>query len=152
MAHVGVSTTPGSVLGLVLIKLRAEKGIKQADLAAAMNLSPSTLSRIEKGDSSLSIEQLKLASNALGVTPGLILETAEVGEKEALLKGLSGVGPKGIGLFCLAAASNLGLFGAAIAGAKAAVKGSEVSINGSTLDKLIGLSISNHLKQTETRN
>ena len=82
MANIDAVTTFPAVLGAVLVKLRTEKGMKQGDLAAAIGLGASTWSRIEKGDSGLSIDQLRLVAKALDVTPGLILEMVEASEKE----------------------------------------------------------------------
>lgn len=82
------ATTPSAVLGVVLVKLRMDKEMSQADLAAAMGLSASTWSRIEKGDSGLSIDQLKQVSKVLGLSPGNILDLADLAEKEAIRQGI----------------------------------------------------------------
>ena len=82
------ATTPSAVLGVVLVKMRMDKGISQAELASAMGLSASTWSRIEKGDSGLSIDQLKQVSKILGLTPGKILDLADLAEKEAIRQGI----------------------------------------------------------------
>lgn len=88
MADIDAVTTFPAVLGAVLVKLRTEKGMKQGDLAAAIGLGASTWSRIEKGDSGLSIDQLRLVAKALDVTPGLILEMVETAEKEVADHGI----------------------------------------------------------------
>lgn len=81
MAKINAVTTSGAILGAILVKLRTEKEMNQGDLASAVGMSPSTWSRIEKGDSGLSIDQLRQASKALGVTPGLILEMMDAAEQ-----------------------------------------------------------------------
>lgn len=81
-------TTSGAIIGQVLILFREANGIKQNDLAAAVKISPSTWSRIEKGEISLSIDQLRAAANALGVTPGVILEKAEEVEHQVKSHGV----------------------------------------------------------------
>lgn len=81
-------TTPGAVLGRVLVQLRTAKEMKQAELAAAIGLGASTWSRIEKGDSGLSVDQLRQVAKVLGVTPGVILDLVDAGEKEVLRQGM----------------------------------------------------------------
>lgn len=82
MAELNAVTTTGAILGAVLVKLRTEKGINQGDFANVIGISASTWSRIEKGESGLSIEQLRSAAKVFGVTAGFILEIAEAAEKE----------------------------------------------------------------------
>lgn len=55
-----VGTTYQSVLGAVINSVRsdAEKRIKQADIAKAVGVTVSTWSRIERGESPLTLEQL----------------------------------------------------------------------------------------------
>lgn len=67
-------TTFAAVIGAILAKIRDEKGLTQADVATALGLTTSTWSRIEKGESTLSAEQLWQAANRLGVSPGSILD------------------------------------------------------------------------------
>ena len=74
-------TTSGAVLGAVLVELRTIAGMKQLELAGKVGVGPTTWSRIEKGESGLSIEQLKAAADALGCTPWAILEAADAAEK-----------------------------------------------------------------------
>lgn len=88
MANFDAVTTSGAVLGRVLVNLRTERGMKQADLAAAVGLGPSTWSRIEKGESGLSIEQLKLAAKVLSITPSQFLEMVDAVEQELIKQGI----------------------------------------------------------------
>lgn len=88
MANFDAVTTSGAVLGAVLVKLRTEQGMKQADLAAAVGIGSSTWSRIEKGESGLSIDQLRLAAKALSITPGELLELVEAAEQEVVKHGV----------------------------------------------------------------
>jgi len=89
MSELNAATTSAAVLGAVLAKLRTLKGMKQADLAEAVKVGASTWSRVEKGESGLSIDQLRLVAKALGQTPGRILEIAEAAEQEAIKKGIN---------------------------------------------------------------
>jgi transcriptional regulator with XRE-family HTH domain len=88
MANFDAVTTSGAVLGAVLAKLRAEKGMKQSDLAAAVGIGSSTWSRIEKGESGLSIDHLRLAAKALSITPGQLLDLVEAAEQEVVKHGV----------------------------------------------------------------
>lgn len=83
-----IVTTSGAVLGAVIIKLRIDKGINQRDLAAIVGIVPSTWSRIERGESGLSIEQLKTVAKALDETPWHILQMADVEENELKKRGV----------------------------------------------------------------
>lgn len=88
MANIETVTTSGAILGQVIVKLRALSGLKQNELADAVGISPSTWSRIEKGDSGLSIDQLRATAKALGVSAALILEMVEESEKEVTARGI----------------------------------------------------------------
>lgn len=82
-------TTSSAVLGAVLIKLRAQKGLKQSDLAEMVGVGTSTWSRVEKGEAELSIDQLRLTAKALGYNAGQIIEIAEAAEEEAIKSGIT---------------------------------------------------------------
>ncbi|MBR8361361.1 helix-turn-helix domain-containing protein [Burkholderia vietnamiensis] len=88
MANLEAVTTSGAILGQVLVKLRTSIGLKQHELAEGVGVSASTWSRIEKGDSGLSIDQLRAAAKALGVSAALILQMVEEAEKEVKSRGI----------------------------------------------------------------
>lgn len=88
MANFDAVTTSSAVLGAILVKLRTEKGMKQGELAAAVGIGASTWSRIEKGDSGISIDQLRAAAKALCVPPGRIFEMLETAETEVENQGV----------------------------------------------------------------
>lgn len=130
-------TTSGAVLGAVLVKLRTLQGMKQSELAEAVGAGPSTWSRIEKGETSLSIDQLRLAAKALGKTPGQILEIAEAAEQEVLKKGVK-VEPLGTSSRTLAAMAGLGI---------TSVIPSFIPVVGATLGALIVGAVVSHLNE-----
>lgn len=70
-------TTYESVVSQTVAKLRDQKGISQAAFAEQVGLSPSTWSRIESGDSGLSIDHLKKVAEILGLKPHQLLEIAD---------------------------------------------------------------------------
>lgn len=134
MNELNAVTTSGAVLGAVLVKLRTLQGMKQGDLAVAVGVGASTWSRIEKGESGLSIDQLRLAAKALGQTAGRILEMAEAAEQEAIKKGIN-VEPLGT--------SSKAFTNAALG----AGMGGVIPVLGTVLGGLIGGAIVSYLKQ-----
>lgn len=136
MASIDVVTTSGAVLGAVLVKLRTAKGMKQADLAAAIGLAASTWSRIEKGESGLSIDQLRLVSKALGVKPGLILEMVEASEEEVEKHGVR-----------VDQETSMATISAAVA--TGAVAGTVIPVFGAALGGLIGAAIADYLSKSK---
>jgi transcriptional regulator with XRE-family HTH domain len=81
-------TTYAAVIGAVLVNLRNDKKLNQSDVASVVGVSSSTWSRIEKGDSSLSVDQLYLAAKALKIRPEQILELASKAEEDLPSKGI----------------------------------------------------------------
>lgn len=67
------ATTYTAVIGRVLCVLREQKGLGQTELASAVGVMQSTWSRIEKGASSLNVEQLAKAAAVLKVRPADVL-------------------------------------------------------------------------------
>lgn len=93
-------TTYEGVVSQTVVKLREERGISQAAFAEQVGLSPSTWSRIESGDSGLSLDQLKKAAEILSFQPHQLLEIADrvieespqlevVGKKKEMLAAMS---------------------------------------------------------------
>ncbi|MCY1260062.1 transcriptional regulator, y4mF family [compost metagenome] len=82
-------TTYAAIVGAVLAQVRSAGGLTQGDLAKAVGIGPSTWSRIEKGESSLSVDQLKLAADALNLPASQILEMVDLAEKTTAEKGIA---------------------------------------------------------------
>lgn len=70
-------TTYPAVVGQILAKRREVVGLEQTAMAARMGLSQPTWSRIEHGQSALSIEKLAKTAAILETTPGRILQEAD---------------------------------------------------------------------------
>lgn len=70
-------STYAAVVGAVITQVRNETGVSQADLARAVGIGQPAWSRIEKGESALTIDQLARAAKKLGRTPGQILDLAD---------------------------------------------------------------------------
>ena len=89
MSEMKTVTTYGAILGAVLAQIRASAGLKQSDLADAVGIGASTWSRIEKGESALSTDQLKLAADALKLPPGRILDMVDLAGKATAQNGIT---------------------------------------------------------------
>lgn len=70
-------TTYQAIVGSVLVGIRKELGVEQSALAKAVGVNQSTWSRIERGESALSIEQLFLAANHLQIKPSFVIHNSE---------------------------------------------------------------------------
>ena len=71
------AATYPSVVGNVLAQLRSQRGLHQQDLAEAVGVTQATWSRVESGQTGITVEHLRLAANQLGRTPGEILSMAD---------------------------------------------------------------------------
>lgn len=70
-------TSYPAVVGRIIAMQREQRGLEQSDIATEVGLSQSTWSRIETGQSALTIEQLAMAAKKLGTLPGQILGQAD---------------------------------------------------------------------------
>lgn len=82
-----VAVSYPAVVGAVLLARRKDSKLSQAEMANAVGLNVSTWSKVENGDSALTIEQLASAASVLEVSPSSILKAAE-----KLIKALEGKG------------------------------------------------------------
>ena len=110
-----IATYP-AVVGAILVARRKSRNQSQAEVAKAVGLSVSTWSRIENGESALTIEQLALAAEVLDLRPSAVLAAAEEKIAALSLRGV-GVSPGRDDLAAGAAAGALPLVGASLAGA-----------------------------------
>jgi transcriptional regulator with XRE-family HTH domain len=111
-SHFG--TTYPAIVGKVMADLRAQKGMAQKDLAQAVGVTQANWSRIESGQTSVTLEHLRSASKALAIPPAHLLGIADQTEMEASVQGVSIVDAKSApdlhpGLVLLAGAA-LGMF------------------------------------------
>ncbi len=70
-------TTYPAVVGRILAMLREQHGMEQSEIAQCVGLSQSTWSRIERGESAFTIEQLATAAAAFNTLPSRILEQSD---------------------------------------------------------------------------
>ncbi len=82
------ATTYPAIVGGVLAQIRTRQGLHQQDLAQSMGITQSTLSRMEKGQSSIPVEHLRLAAHHLGVAPSAIINHADQAEASMHSQGI----------------------------------------------------------------
>jgi transcriptional regulator with XRE-family HTH domain len=71
------TTTYPAVVGGIIAQLRKNLGVPQADLAAHAGLNQPAWSKIERGLTAITVEQLALVSPCLGWRPGDLLGEAD---------------------------------------------------------------------------
>jgi len=64
-------------VGRILAMRREELALEQTDIAKNVGVSQSTWSRIERGESAFTVDQLGKAARALGASPGQLLQQAD---------------------------------------------------------------------------
>jgi len=70
-------TTYGAVVGRILANRREYLGLEQMDIAKKLGISQPSWSRIERGETALTLEALARVAMALGMTSTQILDEAE---------------------------------------------------------------------------
>lgn len=104
-----------AIVGAILLAKRKELSLSQAEMASAVGVNVSTWSRVENGDSALTIEQLASAAEALKVRPSSILEAAESKREELKTKGIE-TGANRADLTAITAMGAIPLAGSALVG------------------------------------
>lgn len=77
MAPLKPATTYPAIVGGVLTKIRNDNNMRQDELAQSVGVTQATWSRIERGQSSITVEHLRKAADKLGAAPGDILRYAD---------------------------------------------------------------------------
>jgi DNA-binding Xre family transcriptional regulator len=107
-------TTYPAIVGKVLTDLRTQRGIQQKNLAQAVGVTQANWSRIENGQTNITLVHLRSAANALAIPPAQILAIADQTEIEAFVQGVSIVETGGSSElhpgFVLLAGAALGIF------------------------------------------
>jgi transcriptional regulator with XRE-family HTH domain len=88
------ATTYPSIVGGVLSNLRSQNGIQQKDMADAVGVTQATWSRIESGQTNVTLDHLRSAAKTLNVQPSQILAFADKTEMEAQFRGVTVMGTK----------------------------------------------------------
>lgn len=84
-----LGTTYPAIVGKVLTDLRSQQNVPQKDMANAVGITQATWSRIESGQTSVTLEHLRSAAQALNLSPSHILAIADQTEMEASFQGIS---------------------------------------------------------------
>jgi transcriptional regulator with XRE-family HTH domain len=66
-----------ALLGQILQHHRQRLGLQQSDVAAVLGILQPAYSRIEKGDTSITVAQLRIVARRLGMAPAQILHDTE---------------------------------------------------------------------------
>jgi transcriptional regulator with XRE-family HTH domain len=82
------STTYRAIVGKLLSVRRSERKLDQEALGRAVGVNQSTWSRIETGTSAMSLDQLRRACHALGLTPGALLTHADAAAAHIARRGV----------------------------------------------------------------
>lgn len=69
--------TYGAIVGRVIENDRRGAGVDQGTIAKALRISQSAYSRLEQGQSAMTLAQLRTVAEVLGRTPGDILREAD---------------------------------------------------------------------------
>jgi transcriptional regulator with XRE-family HTH domain len=83
-----------AIVGKTIAALREARGIKQGDFATSLGLSPSAYSRLEAGESALSVIQLRNVALLLGMTTSELISQADQHEAALRQKGVDVVSEK----------------------------------------------------------
>lgn len=83
------ATTYPAIVGRILVGLRKDSGIGQDELAESIGITQSTLSRVERGESALTVGQLARAAKRLGEKANSILFTADKAVEELNAQGIN---------------------------------------------------------------
>lgn len=83
-----------SLIGQVLKRARVQKNIQQSDIAAQLGLTQSAYSRLESGDSTLNVWQLRQVAHCLQRTTSSLLQEVEALENELQAQGVAVVAEK----------------------------------------------------------
>ena len=88
MTDLRPSTTYPAIVGQVIARQRTHRGLNQAQLAAALQINQSALSKIERGSTPPSVEHLALIATYLDTTPGQLLDEADRVAHQASARGV----------------------------------------------------------------
>lgn len=83
-----------ALLGQVIKQRRTSQGVDQVDMASALGVSQSAYSRIESGDTTMNVWQLRTCAELLDVSPSRLLEQVQRHEHQLSSQGVKVVAEK----------------------------------------------------------
>jgi transcriptional regulator with XRE-family HTH domain len=81
---INIAATHKAIVGKIISNLRRKLQIKQSEVAKEIGINQSTLSRIENGESFLTVEQLIKFARFLKIKPGIVLTEIENTEQRLI--------------------------------------------------------------------
>ncbi len=69
--------TYGALAGQVILSHRKRTGVDQTDIARALGITQSAYSRLENGQSSMNLSQLRVVAHQLGVPSSVLLDEVD---------------------------------------------------------------------------
>lgn len=79
----------GALVGQVIFRHRKRSRLDQDDLAKALGISQSAYSRLEKGESGMTLAQFRAISLRLGLDPNALLREADIYEARLRSSGVT---------------------------------------------------------------
>lgn len=147
-----MATTSNAVLGHLLALIRRRRDLTQAQVAESLGLAGSTWSRVEKGETAITVEQLRAVAAKLNVSATVVLGLAEQAENALRRSGFvvgSDIGGKaGLGQ---AAAGSVGM-GAVSKAAALGVFGAMLPLVGTALGAFLGNTLGQALEKALAEN
>lgn len=81
-------TSYNIIVGRILEQRRKEKNLEQSDVASHLDISQSAWSRIERGQTTISVEHLTEVCGLFGIEPHEVLRDADKAKKGLMSKGI----------------------------------------------------------------
>jgi transcriptional regulator with XRE-family HTH domain len=82
-------TTYSTIMGAIIARYRADEGWSQENLARRVGIGVATLSRIERGAASITLEQLAIVAAAFDEPPAKLVREADFQSRELQRHGYS---------------------------------------------------------------
>ncbi len=82
------AVTYTAVVGGVIERLRTQRGMNQNMVAAALGIGQPAYSKLENGESTMSIAQLRVVAERLGTSPWMVLREADMLTQQLLAQGV----------------------------------------------------------------
>lgn len=94
LQHPETATSYSSILGQMISRARTQLTLNQADIASALGITQAAWSRIERGTTSITAEQLRTVATLLGREPYEVMREADAAARVIQENGVALVPPK----------------------------------------------------------
>ncbi len=141
-----MATTSNAVLGHLLALIRRRRHLTQAQVAEALGLAGSTWSRVEKGETPITVEQLRVVADKLDVDAATLLVLAR--QAEEALKGSGFLVGGGFAAGAVSGQAQLGLTGlTAVSRGATGLWGGILPLVGTALGAFLGSNLGSALEK-----